>query len=104
MAGASSASAAPVGPMARVWAGPCPGGPREDRRGGGAARGVEDGDGGGVLGFGGNDVSDVQVLGGLVLGGPEVELVGRRWGLLASADPAYGTGRALPEVRRPASL
>jgi hypothetical protein len=54
-----------------------------------AARVVEDGDGRGVLGLGGHDVPDVQVLGGFGLCGPEKELVGRGRALLAGNDPAY---------------
>jgi hypothetical protein len=41
-----------------------------------AAGVVEDRDGRCVLGLGGDDVPDVQVLGRLRLGGPEKELVG----------------------------
>src|SRR5215203_4349545 len=56
-----------------------------------AARVVEDGDGRGVLGLSGDDVPDVQVLGGFGLCGPEKELVGSGRALLAGNDPAYGT-------------
>ena len=57
-----------------------------------AAGVVEDGDGGGVFGLGGDDVPDVQVLGRFGLGGPEEELVGGGRALLARDDPAYGAG------------
>ena len=57
-----------------------------------AARVVEDGDGRGVFGLGGDDVSDVEVLGRFGLRCPEEELVGRGRALLAGNDPAYRAG------------
>ena len=62
-----------------------------------AARVVEDGDGGGVLGLGGHDVPDVQVLGGFGLRCPEEELVGGGRALLAGDHPAYGA-RSLVKI------